>query len=84
MNCVKCKTPNPEQWFYCRKCGSKASEPAYTTNMFMQSEIGKRSDIEFSTMSMDDHIAKSAKSRNKNTNKIWKDRIKQAGQAGAV
>jgi len=84
MNCVKCKSPNPEQWFYCRKCGSKASEPAYTTNMFMQSEIGKRSDIEFSTMSMDDHIAKSAKSRNKNTNKIWKDRIKQAGQAGAI
>ena len=84
MNCVKCKSPNPEQWFYCRKCGSRASEPAYTTNMFMQSEIGKRSDIEFSTMSMDDHIAKSAKSRNKNTNKIWKDRIKQAGQAGAV
>jgi len=84
MNCVKCKSPNPEQWFYCRECGSKASEPAYTTNMFMQSEIGKRSDIEFSTMSMDDHIAKSAKSRNKNTNKIWKDRIKQAGQAGAI
>ena len=84
MNCVKCKSPNPEQWFYCRKCGSRASEPAYTTNMFMQSEIGKRSDIEFSTMSMDDHIAKSAKSRNKNTNKIWKDRIKQAGQAGAI
>ena len=84
MNCVKCKSPNPEQWFYCRKCGSKASEPSYTTNMFMQSEIGKRSDIEFSTMSMDDHIAKSAKSRNKNTNKIWKDRIKKASQAGAV
>ena len=79
MNCVKCKSPNPEQWFYCRKCGSRASEPSYTTNMFMGSEIGKRSDIEFSTINMDDHIAKSAKEREKKTNKIWADRIKQAG-----
>jgi len=79
MNCVKCKSPNPEQWFYCRKCGSRASEPTYTTNMFMQSEIGKRSDIEFSTMSMDDHIAKTKKTNKHTSNKIWKERIKQAG-----
>ena len=79
MNCVKCKTPNPEQWFYCRDCGNKASEPAYTTNMYMGSEIGKRSDIEFSTMGMDDHIAKTAKDRTSKNNKVWADRIKQAG-----
>lgn len=79
MNCVKCKTPNPEQWFYCRDCGNRASEPAYTTNMYMGSEIGKRSDIEFSTMSMDDHIAQTAKEKTNKSNKIWADRIKQAG-----
>ena len=79
MNCVKCKTPNPEQWFYCRDCGNRASEPTYTTNMYMGSEIGKRSDIEFSTMSMDDHIAQTAKEKTTKNNKVWADRIKQAG-----
>jgi len=47
--------------------------------MFMGSEIGKRSDIEFSTMSMDDHIAKTKKTNKHTSNKIWKERIKQAG-----
>jgi hypothetical protein len=79
MNCIHCKTPNPEQWFYCRSCGNKASESIYTTNLFMQSEIGKRSDIEFSTMSMDDHIGKISRDRSKKESKIWADRIKQAG-----
>jgi len=79
MNCVKCKNPNPEQWFYCRDCGNRASEPTYTTNMYMGSEIGKRSDIEFSTMSMDDHIAQTAKEKTTKNNKVWADRIKQAG-----
>jgi len=79
MNCIHCKTPNPEQWFYCRSCGNKASESVYTTNLFMQSEIGKRSDIEFSTMSMDDHIGKISKDRSEKESKIWADRVKQAG-----
>ena len=79
MNCVKCKTPNPEQWFYCRDCGNRASEPAYTTNMYMGSEIGKRSDIEFSTDSIEKLSEKASKEREKKTNKIWADRIKQAG-----
>jgi len=79
MKCIKCNAPNPKQWFYCKKCGSRASEPTYTTNMFMGSEIGKRSDIEFSTMSMDDHIAKTKKTNKHTSNKIWKERIKQAG-----
>ena len=79
MNCIHCKTPNPEQWFYCRSCGKKASESVYTTNLFMQSEIGKRSDIEFSTMSMDDHIGKISKDRSEKESKIWADRVKQAG-----
>jgi len=45
----------------------------------MQSEIGKRSDIEFSTMSMDDHIGKISKDRSEKESKIWADRVKQAG-----
>ena len=79
MKCIKCNAPNPKQWFYCKKCGSRASEPTYTTNMFMGSEIGKRSDIEFSTISMDEHIANSAKERQRKNNKVWENRIKQAG-----
>ena len=79
MNCIKCKSPNPEQWFYCRKCGSKASEPTYTTNMFMGSEIGRRSDIEFSEVSMDSHINKINKKKLKKSGKFWSDKVKQAG-----
>ena len=79
MNCVHCKNPNPERWFYCRACGKKASEAVYTTNFFMMSEAGKRTDMEFSSISMDKHIAKVNKEKKERHNKIWKDRIKQAG-----
>lgn len=81
MNCIHCKTPNPEQWFYCRSCGNKASESVYTTNLFMQSEIGKRSDIEFSTVSMDSHIDKLNKNKIEKSNKFWKEKVRQAGIA---
>jgi len=79
MNCIHCKTPNPEQWFYCRSCGNKASEPIYTTSLFMQSEIGKRSDIEFSEVSMDSHINKINKDKIKKSNKFWKEKVRQSG-----
>ena len=79
MNCIHCETPNPEKWFYCRACGNKASEALYTTNLFMMSEAGERTDMEFSSISMDEHISKVGKEKKERQNKIWKDRIKQAG-----
>ena len=79
MNCIHCETPNPEKWFYCRACGNKASEALYTTNLLMMSEAGKRTDMEFSSISMDEHISKVGKEKKERQNKIWKDRIKQAG-----
>ena len=78
MNCIHCETPNPESWFYCRACGNKASEALYTTNLFMMSEAGKRTDMEFSSISMDAHIDKINKEKKERQNKIWKKRIKQA------
>jgi uncharacterized membrane protein YvbJ len=59
--CKHCREPNPEGWFYCRECGSKTSDTKFTTNLYMMSEAGKRTDIEFSTMTMDEDI----KQRNK-------------------
>ena len=79
MNCVHCEKPNPERWFYCRECGNRASEALYTTNLFMMSEIGKRSDMEFSTVSMDDHIKTVSKGKKERQDKVWKERIKKAG-----
>ena len=61
--CVQCKSPNPEGWFYCKNCGNKSSESKFTTNMYMMSEIGKRSDIEFSTTTLDNVIEKDIKER---------------------
>ena len=78
MNCKHCEAPNTEGWFYCRDCGKRASSPKFTSTMFMRSEAGKRTDMEFSTISMDDHINKMAKDKKARQNKIWQDRVKQA------
>ena len=60
---INCKSPNPDQWFYCRKCGKKSSDSRFTTNLYMMSEAGKRTDIEFSTTTIDEDI-KSMNRRN--------------------
>ena len=54
--CVNCKAENKGNWFYCRSCGEKASETKFTTNLFNISEIGKRTDIEFSSTTIDKDI----------------------------
>ena len=59
--CVNCKAENKQNWFYCRSCGCKASETKFTTNLFKISEIGKRTDIEFSSTTIQEDI----KERNK-------------------
>ena len=66
--CINCEKPNPDNWFYCKKCGKKSSSTKYTTNLYMMSEIGKRTDIEFTNMSVDESVkdmnrSKHAKSR---------------------
>ena len=61
--CINCKSPNPDQWFYCRECGKKSSDSKFTTNLYMMSEAGKRTDIEFSTTTIDEDI-KSMNRRN--------------------
>ena len=58
MSCQHCNKPNKENWFYCRSCGKRASEPKFTTNSFMRSERGSRTDIEFNSMDMDKSIDK--------------------------
>ena len=60
-SCINCETPNPDGWFYCKKCGNKTSKPKFTTNLYMISEIGKRTDIEFSATTVEEDI----KQRNK-------------------
>jgi hypothetical protein len=65
--CQYCDEPNPENWFYCRGCGKRASQRKFTTNSWMRSESGKRTDIEFNTISIDE----SAERLNKVDNR-WK------------
>ena len=55
--CIHCKKDNKENWFTCRSCGKRASESKFTTNMWMTSDMGKRTDVEISVESMDDNIA---------------------------
>jgi|TARA_R100000664_G_C2755222_1_gene142902 uncharacterized membrane protein YvbJ len=55
--CIHCGAPNKEGWFYCKNCGKKASESKYTTNLWMISDMGKRTDVEISTQSMDQNMS---------------------------
>jgi hypothetical protein len=54
--CVHCKKNNKENWFYCKSCGKRASESKFTTNMWMTSQMGKRTDVELSMQSIDQNI----------------------------
>ena len=56
--CVHCSSPNPENWFYCKECGERASKNKYSQNMWMRTERGKRTDVEINTISMDESIKK--------------------------
>ena len=56
LNCIHCEAPNPEEWFYCRECGKRASDIKFTTNLYMMSEIGKRTDIEFRDITVEQDI----------------------------
>jgi hypothetical protein len=42
----------------------------------MMSEVGKRTDIEFSTTTMDSHIDKINKDRAKKNSKFWDGKLK--------
>ena len=50
--CMHCDKENREGWFYCKYCGKKASESKFTTNLWMTSDLGKRTDVELSTQSI--------------------------------
>ena len=54
--CMHCNEDNKEGWFCCKSCGKKASESKFTTNLWMTSDLGKRTDVELSTQSMGDNI----------------------------
>jgi hypothetical protein len=56
MACIHCESPNPERWFYCKKCGKKTSESKFTTNLYMISKLGKRTDIELTNTTVDEDI----------------------------
>ena len=59
--CMHCDKENREGWFYCKYCGKKASESKFTTNLWMTSDLGKRTDVELSTQSIQQHTEKMRK-----------------------
>jgi len=62
--CAHCSKPDPEYWFYCRSCGKKSSEKKFSTKMWMRTERGKRTDMEFRNITMDEHIKEVEESKN--------------------
>ena len=63
--CQHCDEPNPENWFHCRGCGKRASEPKFTVNSFMRTEAGKRTDVEFNTISYEESFDRMNKADNR-------------------
>mgnify|MGYP003132218860 FL=1 len=59
--CIHCNKENKNNWFYCRSCGKKASESKFTTNMWMTSQMGKRTDVELSVQSISENTNKMRK-----------------------
>ena len=59
--CMHCDKENREGWFYCKYCGKKASENKFTTNLWMTSDLGKRTDVELSTQSIQQNTEKMRK-----------------------
>lgn len=56
MQCQYCKADNEGGWFYCRKCGRRASTPQFTTNMWRRTELGSRTDIEIDAITIDESV----------------------------
>ena len=79
-SCIHCEAPNPDGWFYCRTCGNKASETKFTTNMYMISEVGKRTDVELSPTTMDKTIERAKLERNKQGRKFWEGKLKEVNR----
>ena len=59
--CIHCNKEIKNNWFYCRSCGKKASESKFTTNMWMTSQMGKRTDVELSVQSISENTTKMRK-----------------------
>ena len=80
--CIYCEIPNPDGWFYCKICGNRAFESKFTTNLYMRSPIGKRTDIEFSTTTMDEVIEKDKKELAMKNSVLMNKKLKQYKRRG--
>ena len=67
--CQHCNTPNPEGHFNCRSCGKRAHPPRWSTQFVVRdtpmAEAIRKDQIDFGTVSMDDHIKKTKKNNEK-------------------
>ena len=59
-NCQHCDHVNDGGWFYCRNCGGRAHPPQFTTNSWMRGELSSRTDVEVSSMSLEESTSKMA------------------------
>ena len=52
-------------------CGKHASENKYSQNMWMRTERGKRTDVEFSTQTIDESINEMNKKKEESYAQSW-------------
>ena len=69
--CQHCNHPNDGGWFYCTSCGETAHPPRITKNSWMRGELSSRTDVEVSSMSLEESTNKMAgNSMNQRLNKL--------------
>jgi hypothetical protein len=81
-NCIHCSNPNPDNWFYCKLCGNKASAPRYSTQFIMRDSPWataiRKDQVGFSTISMDESVKSMKEQIDKDNTKKWTKRVNQA------
>ena len=79
--CQHCSTPNPEGMFLCPCCGKRAHPPKWCTNMIardtpMATAI-RKDQIDFNTVPMADHLAKTKKRNEKQNHDKWQKLVRK-------
>ena len=81
-NCIHCSDPNPDNWFYCRSCGKKASKSKYSTQFIMRDSPWataiRKDQVGFSTISMDESVKSMKKEFDGANTKKWTNRVNKA------
>lgn len=80
-SCQHCSEPNPEGFFNCPSCGQRAHPPAWSTQFVVRENSPwataiRKDQIDFSSISMDEHVKRGVKKKADDKKALYKKHIK--------